>query len=447
MMKWQSRLLSDFLVERKERIKHAHANQLGLQRIKKIDFSGNLHLDPATETKTDMIRIKQGDLVISGINAAKGAIAIYEGEEDVLATIHYSAYQFHSDRISIEFLKWFFKSSRFADLLNKQVPGGIKTEIKPKHILPLRVKFPTLSNQIKIANGLNRFLSHHSKLDYEIVYQETFLIKLKQAILQEAIQGRLTADWRKENPDVEPAGQLLERIQQEKQRLIVEKKIRKEKPLLPITHEEIPFKIPDSWEWCRLGTLIEKKPRNGISLKPVEYKTDTKTLKLSATSSGTFDGSQCKYLDLKVEPDSYLWLRDGDILIQRANSLELVGTTAVYRGRDFEFIYPDLMMKCRTVFLESTDYLHHVLSSQTTKNYFQSKASGSAGNMPKVSQTTVIATLIPLPPLGEQIAITKRVKALMDLCRQLETEIKHSRTHAENLLQVVLQEAFTSNTI
>ena len=111
MMKWQSRLLSDFLIERKERIKHVHANRLGLQRVKKIDFSGNLHLDPATETKTDMIRIKQGDLVISGINAAKGAIAIYEGEEDVLATIHYSAYQFHSDRISIEFLKWFFKSS------------------------------------------------------------------------------------------------------------------------------------------------------------------------------------------------------------------------------------------------------------------------------------------------------------------------------------------------
>ena len=174
----------------------------------------------------------------------------------------------------------------------------------------------------------------------------------------------------------------MERIQKEKQRLIAEKKIRKEKPQPPITPEEIPFEIPDSWEWCRLGTLIEKKPRNGISLKPVEYKTDTKTLKLSATSSGTFDGSQCKYLDLKVEPDSYLWLRDGDILIQRANSLELVGTTAVYRGRDLEFIYPDLMMKCRTVFLESTDYLHHVLSSQTTKNYFQSKASGSTGNMP-----------------------------------------------------------------
>ena len=444
MMKWQSRLLSDFLIERKERIKHVHANQLGLQRIKKIDFSGNLHLAAATETKTDMIRVKPGDLVISGINAAKGAIAIYEGKEDVLATIHYSAYQSHSDRVSIEFLKWFFKSAKFADLLNKQVPGGIKTEIKPKHILPLRMKFPTLSNQIKIANGLNRFLLHQSKLDCEIVYQETLLIKLKQTILREATQGKLTADWRKENPDVEPASQLWERIEKEKQRLIAEKKIRKAKPLPPITPEEIPFEIPDNWEWCRLETLIEEKPRNGLSLKPVEYRTDTKTLKLSATSSGTFDGSQCKYLDIKVDPDSYLWLRDGDILIQRANSLELVGTTAVYRGRDFEFIYPDLMMKCRTVFWESTDYLYHVLSSQTTKNYFQSKASGSAGNMPKVSQTTVIATLIPLPPLGEQIAITKRVAALLDLCRQLETEIKHSRTHAESLLQAVLKEAFTS---
>lgn len=165
-------------------------------------------------------------------------------------------------------------------------------------------------------------------------------------------------------------------------------------------------------------------------------------MKLSATSSGTFDGSQTKYLDLNVEADSYLWLRDGDILIQRANSLELVGTVAVYRGADSEFIYPDLMMKCRAVFSESTDYLHHVLSARITRDYFKSKASGSAGNMPKVNQDTVINTLIPLPPLAEQAAIVERVESLMTTCRALEAEIEQSRTHAANLLQAVLKEAF-----
>ncbi len=441
-MTWLPTKLSEFLTEREGRIKHEIASQLGLQRIKKIDFSGAIHLDAETDTKTDMIRIKNGDLVISGINAAKGAISVYQDDADVLATIHYSAYEFNADRISVEFLKWFFKSSEFGDLLKRQVPGGIKTELKPKHILPLQVKIPNLPEQEALAGQLNRFDLEQSKLEHEITHQESLLVKLKQAILQEAIAGKLTADWRAAHPDVEPTSQLLSRIQAEKTRLVAAKKLRPEKPLPKITSAEIPFEIPQGWEWCRLGAIIEEKPRNGVSIKPVDYETNAKTLKLSATSSGTFDGTQTKYLDLAVEPDSYLWLRDGDILIQRANSLELVGTAAVYRGVGLEFIYPDLMMKCRTVSPESTDFVHHVLTSPYIRGYFKSKASGSAGNMPKVNQDTVTTTLIPLPPLAEQAAIVERVEALMAHCRALAAEIAHTRTHAAHLLQAVLKEAF-----
>jgi len=173
-MNWHPTSLSEFLTEREGRIKHEDANQLGLQRIKKIDFSGAIHLDAETDTKTDMIRIKNGDLVISGINAAKGAISVYQDDEDVLATIHYSAYEFNADRISVEFLKWFFKSSEFGELLKQQIPDGIKTELKPKHILPLQVKIPKLPEQEALAGQLNRFDLEQSKLEHEITHQEMF---------------------------------------------------------------------------------------------------------------------------------------------------------------------------------------------------------------------------------------------------------------------------------
>ena len=438
MMKWQPRQLSDFLIERKERIKHVHANRLGLQRIKKIDFSGNLHLDAVTETKTDMIRVKPGDLVISGINAAKGAIAIYEGEQDVLATIHYSAYQFHSDRISIEFLKWFFKSAKFSDLLNKQVPGGIKTEIKPKHILPLRIKFPTLSNQIKIANGLNRFLLHQSKLDCEIVYQETHLIKLKQAILQEAIRGKLTADWRKENPDVEPASQLLERLHQEKQRLIAEKKIRKEKPQSPITPEEIPFEIPETWLWCHLGDIaihslgkMLDKGKNKGKLMPY-----IRNLNVQWFDIQLHDLKQMRFEDHELEKYA---VERGDIVIceggypgraaiwQRNESIMF--QKALHRVRFILSAFDSRLFVCFLKLADEAGFLASYFTGAGIK-HFTGKA--------------LHRFLIPLPPLVEQDAIVERVESLMDSCRQLETEIKHSQTHAENLLQVVLKEAFTS---
>ncbi|MBT5465765.1 MAG: N-6 DNA methylase [Candidatus Marinimicrobia bacterium] len=94
-------------------------------------------------------------------------------------------------------------------------------------------------------------------LDKDIsLFKNVEVVKLlKQSILQEAIQGKLTADWRTENPDTEPASKLLKRIQAEKQKLIDEKKIRKEKPLPKINAEEIPFDLPDGWVWCRLGEL------------------------------------------------------------------------------------------------------------------------------------------------------------------------------------------------
>jgi len=195
-MKWGHAQLSDFLCEREGRIKHEDANQLGLQRIRKIDFDGNIHLSESAETKTDMILVRCGDLVISGINASKGAIAIYDGEPDLLATIHYSAYQLDQDQISVEFLKWFFKSPQFSNLLKEQTSSGIKTELKAKHILPLQVKIPSLPGQTKIANRMNAIDADYSKLKHEVTCQEALIAKLKQAIIREAIQGKLTANWR-----------------------------------------------------------------------------------------------------------------------------------------------------------------------------------------------------------------------------------------------------------
>jgi len=83
--------ISSFLKKRETRIKPIEANRIGLKRLNKIDFSGKMHL-LEKPTNTDMILIKKGDLVISGINVEKGAVAVYQGYEHILATIHYSAY-------------------------------------------------------------------------------------------------------------------------------------------------------------------------------------------------------------------------------------------------------------------------------------------------------------------------------------------------------------------
>lgn len=442
-MSWHPTKLSEFLTERDGRIKYENANQLGLQRIKKIDFSGNIHLDAETDTKTDMIRVRSGDLVISGINAAKGAIAVYAEDDDVLATIHYSSYEFNSDRISVDFLKWFFKSPEFSDLLREQIPGGIKTELKPKHILPLQVKLPKLSEQITVAERLNRFRLEQLKLEHEITHQQSLLAKLKQAILQEAIAGKLTADWRAAHPDVEPASQLLRRIQAEKAHLIAAKKLRPEKPLPKITPAEIPFEIPQGWEWCRLGQAI--RLMNGASFKSGDFRKGegVKCIKITNAGVGEFIETDDTLPISFAKSYAKYQVCSGDLILALTRPYIATGLK-ISRCPES---YDGAMLNQRVAAIRpieellNSDYALLFLGSDFVLRGYQAEFD-SKGQQPNLKSEHVTHLRLALPPLAEQAAIVARVEALMEHCRALAAEIAHTRTHAAHLLQAVLKEAF-----
>lgn len=107
-MAWQQTEVREFLFPREERYKADDPAIAGMPRIEKIDFSGNIVLSQKP-SKTDMIVIHPGDFVISGINVAKGAMAVYQGSEPVTATIHYSSYTVNKAVIELEYLKRFLK--------------------------------------------------------------------------------------------------------------------------------------------------------------------------------------------------------------------------------------------------------------------------------------------------------------------------------------------------
>ncbi len=302
------------------------------------------------------------------------------------------------------------------------------------------IYLPPIENQAVFISQFKRDKQNNDELKTELTHQQTLLKKLRQQILQEAIEGKLSTDWRKETPDVEPASELLKRIQTEKAQLIKDKKIRKQKPLPPITEEEIPFDLPEGWVWCRLNFTIYENPRNGYSPKTVDFPTETKTLKLGATTSGKFIDSETKYINEEIPKDSFLWINNRDILIQRGNSIDFVGVSAIYHGESHKFVYPDLMMKIKPVGLVSEVYLHHVLMSPYCGEYFRDNAKGAQKSMPKINQGVVSNALIPLCSLQEQKAIVTKVEKLLTICDQLETQISENQAHADQLMQAVLKE-------
>jgi type I restriction enzyme S subunit len=448
-MNWKTTNLSEFLTERDGRIKYESANQLGLQRIKKIDFSGNIHLDAETDTKTDMIRVKSGDLVISGINAAKGAIAVHAEDEDVLATIHYSAYEFNSDRISVAFLKWFFKSPEFSDLLREQIPGGIKTELKPKHILPLQLKLPRLSEQITVAERLNRFRLEQLKLEHEITHQQSLLAKLRQAILQEAIQGKLTADWRAAHPDVEPASQLLRRMVEHRcaefesalEKALEQRQRKPKKPrgLIPPVAYEMPEwpELPSSWA----PTVIDRIGMVCVGSTPDRNKKEYWGGSIPWVSSGEvancfIHDTQEKISDTGFEHTSVTMHPPGTVLIAMIGQGKTRGQSAILK------ISACTNQNSASVVIDHGLVVPEFLWMVFLARYSESREAAKGGNQPALNGEVIGRISLRLPPLAEQAAIVERVEELMKTCRALETEIEQSRTHAAHLLQAVLKEAF-----
>jgi type I restriction enzyme S subunit len=438
-MTWQPTRLAEFLHEREGRIKYEVANMMGLQRIKKIDFSGAVHLEDETDTKTDMILVKNGDLVISGINAAKGAIAVYEEDEDVLATVHYSSYEFNSDRISVDFLKWFFKSPEFSDLLKAQVPGGIKTELKPKHLLPLKIKIPDLSEQITIAEHLNRISFKQAKLEHEISRQEAFLVRLWQAIMADAAKGTLTNDWRAQNTAAESVADLLSQIERRKAQILIEKKLRADKPLPPISPEEIPFEIPPTWAWVRYGDLCEFVTSGSRGWQ--QFYSDSGALFIRAQNIKTDRLSLADQAFVNL-PNKTEGLRakvaKGDILVTITGSN--LAKTALVEEEFKEAYVSQHIALTRPVEPNLGRWLHQQLT--TDHGSRRTLLGYSKGDKPGLNLPNVRSVPVPIPPLEEQQIILDRVEGLMEYCTALKKEIAISRTYTEKVMEAALGEAF-----
>jgi type I restriction enzyme, S subunit len=443
---WNKIKIGEFLFERAGKYKPDAEKIVGLKRIDKIDFSGSFHI-AQKPSKTNMILIKPGDLVISGINVAKGAMGIYSGNEDVTATIHYSSYTFDKDQISLEYFKRFLRSPEFIKLLEEQVKGGIKTEIKPKHLLPLEISLPTLEKQQDIAAHFQEVESGKNKLKNEITHQQTLLKKLRQQILQEAIEGRLTADFRAQNPDIEPAGELLARIKAEKEQLIKDKKLKKGTlTSKSITKREI--EIPNSWMWCKGDEVFFVTKLAGFEYtKHIKLKDIGEVPVIRAQNVRPFKikTNKLKYIDIETS-----LLLERCALVKRSLLVTFIGAgigdVAHFDEKKRWHLAPnvakmELFSNCEGYL--NLKYFNIFLLSHTGQYELFKHVKATA--QPSLSMGTIRDIDYPIPPLPEQKAIATKVEKLLTLCDQLETQITTDQTHTEQLMQAVLKEAFSQS--
>ena len=383
-------------------------------------------------------RVYTDQFILSRIDARNGAFGIIPEElEGAIVTNDFLAFDINEDEVEREFFNVLLQSPVFLDACIKASKGNTnRKRIDEGFFLNFEVNLPPLADQHDLIKRINRARASVGIAQHEITHQQSLLGKLKQAILQEAIQGKLTEDWRAAHPDVEPASQLLHRIQAEKARLIAEKKLRKEKPLPKITPEEIPFEIPKGWEWCRLGDIAQHSlgkmldhGKNKGTPKPYLRNLNVKWFNFVLT-----DLKEMRFEDHEIEKYS---VRKGDIVICEGG---YPGQAAIW-DKDETIMFQKALHRVRflaggfapTLFVQ---YIKLAYETEFLKEYF------TGSGIKHFTGAALHSLVLPLPPLAEQAAIVERVEALMTTCRALEAEIEQAHTHAANLLQAILKEAF-----
>lgn len=388
---WLKIPLGDVLTERRE-MPDSGALATGAVRIvSKIGFNaGQIQLRADGETKTGMILIRPGDLVVSGINAAKGAIAIYgeENTEPIAATIHYGAYIPNKDRIESRYLWWLLRSGTFRDLLLEYVPGGIKTELRAKRLLPVPVPLPDLAEQQRI-----------------VVRIEQLAAKIEEA------------------------------------RRLRQKTVDEVKILRRRAFDSLLQRVPS--ERHPLSVMLSEPLLNGLSLPASKIGTGVTFAKVGAVNTGVFNPLEIKQADVGLPEDSPYWLRKGDILVSRGNAVELVGRAAVYEGNPPNCAMPDLLIRIR-IQRDKIDphFLSAFFHSTEAREYIKSQISGTSSTMPKISQPKLEVMSVPVPTLDEQKKIMKCLDGLqvtVDALMRLQAE---TATELDTLLPSILDKAF-----
>ena len=261
-------------------------------------------------------------------------------------------------------------------------------------------------NAEELAENWARISEHFDTL----FTTEASVDALKQTILQLAVMGKLVP----QDPNDEPASELLKRIAQEKAQLVKEGKIKKQKPLPPISDEEKPFELPEGWEWCRLND-ISSKITDGDHKTPPRIAEGYKLLSAKNIRDGYLDYNNCDYISaIDYEKSRERCLPEkGDLLIVSVGGT--IGRSSLIKDcSDFALVRSVAIIK---PLLIEPEYLKLAMDSKLLQSMIHSHKRGGA--QPCLYLGEISKFLFPTPPLAEQRNIVNKVSILMEKCRFL----------------------------
>lgn len=428
------------------------------------------------EFQSTKSRFCKGDVIYGKLRPYLDKVIV--ADEDGVCTTEMIPFRGYG-QISSEYLRYFLKSPDFIRYADESTHGMNLPRLGTEKAREASIALPPLAEQkaiVKIVDELTQQIDtltkqanqriavkkklalsalHHltqpEKDDHQkhwtfvkdhfpILFDEKENIKkLRESILQLAVQGKLTEAWRQQHPSTEPASVLLEQIKAEKEKLIKEKKLKKEKPLPAISEDEVPYELPEGWEWCRLGEISEiGTGATPLTSNPEYYGNgDVPWITSSATNQPFVFQAENFITERALSETNCKLYPSGTLVVAMYGQ----GKT---RGQITELLISAATNQaCATVNL----LLKNGATKDFIKLYFQKiyeeiRVLASGGAQPNLNLQKIKLTILSFPPLAEQKAIVEIVEELMKLCDTLELQVKKAKKKEEQLMQSLIQDVF-----
>ncbi len=387
-------------------------NRFELDNLRTMNFRES-ELEKCTATKGDLLVCEGGDI---------GRAAIWNYDYDIKIQNHIHKLRAFYPLCTKFFYYIFFLYKHIGFIGGKGIGiQGLSSSALHQIILPIA----PLNEQMRIVEKIDEIMPIADK--YAQTQQELDNLNseiydlLKKSILQEAIQGRLVPQY----PTDEPATKLLERIRVEKQKLVKEGKLKAkditdsiiykgndnkyyEKCGIKVTciDNEVPFTIPESWQWARLGELITTKTGLAYSKPNLEIKSN-KMVRVLRGGNITNGSWQMKADDVMISSEFVkpeLYLRKGYFITPAVTSWENMGKTALVRESYEDVVVGGFVLMMCPFYIDGIfeEYLNHFFQSTLFQQYCRSITNKSGQAFYNLSRNKLLQLLVPIPPVKEQ---------------------------------------------
>lgn len=421
----------------------------------------NPEIRPVGEVWRGYTRFREGDVIFAKITPSmengKAAIA-----SNLMNGIGLGTTEFHVlSPTDLRIAKWIYHYIRQESFRGAaaHVMTGTAGQLRVPTDFLIEAVIP-LAPYEEIGRIVDEIEAQFSRLDtwFEVMQKlREQLPRLRASILKAAVEGRLV----EQDPNDEPAEVLLKRILDARRRKWEEDYLAnleakgkptpnddkwKAKYKEPEAHQASGLsELPDGWVWTRLEELIYTIDA-GKSFRAINRPAQSGeygVLKVSAVSWGKFQSEENKALYSDYLPDPNHLVRYDDLIISRANTVELVGAVVLVREE-----YDNLMLSDKTLRLVPASdevlktYLVHAMRSHFVRDYYEPRATGTSDSMRNLAQSKILSAPIPLPPKEEQVRIVDDLERRFSVIERLEAIIEVNVKRAERMRQSVLKKAF-----